>query len=140
MELTLNLVWNGEVDRNHRLMTRSELEKALSTSVNKEKLKNKSFLLEDMINVNPSDINTWHKCDMNHVIGYIKSFDLDNFKVNVVITDPSTCIKYIHNCQVAFKKSGLIRKNKNCAEVYDVIVSSCYLIDSKSSSRIDKEN
>lgn len=135
MEITLDLVWNGKVDKNNRLMSKEELEKALNTEVNKEKIRNNKFLVEEDINIDPIDLS-YLDCNEERVIGFVKSFDLDNSKVTINI---KTCDDELtlDGYQIAFKKLAHVKLENNVSILSDVNIISCYLIGKDISARID---
>ena len=131
MEITLDLVWNGRVDKNNRFVARSEIEKALNSEINKDRIMNNNFLVEGSSPINISDI---YECKMKNVIGYVKSFDLDNYKATIVVNkDVSITSEY----QLAFKKLGYVVSKDGIMVIHNIIILSCYLIHKDVSSRID---
>lgn len=131
MKVTLDLVWNGKVDKNNRLMSREELEKALNTEINKEKMKHHLLLVEMSISNTPTGMA---EVDMSNTIGYVESFDLDSF-TGTIVTTKETCD--LSDYQLAFKKMGYAAYENKVMNISNVDIISCYLLNKNTSARID---
>lgn len=130
-EITLDLVWNGKINKNHKFIPRDEIEKALNTEVNIEKIKTGLFLVEGPIDIS---MTSMIECKMENVIGSIISIDLDNYKATI---KTHNTIDELFNYQLAFKMIGCTKFKDNMTKVFDISIQSCYIIHKNMSARID---
>lgn len=136
-EIVLDLAWKPVIDRNNRLISREELEKALNDPRIKELLKTHMFKIEFPYD-STYNIAKMMTMNMDLNVGYIKSIDLDKRKATVMIkNDMYFSISYFEPV-LCFNKLGsseyIERPEGGYNRIYNIIIGKAGLMRRELSS------